>query len=308
MREKVISRSIVDFLDGQKEGQEWRCRCPVHGGRSLCVTERDGRILLICRAGCPQREVISELKRLGLWGGATSYEAPLPEPEPANDSERNADRVSDLWNESLPITSGDPVHSYLKNRGIVLPEYPEDLRTHPALPYWMQNDNGKPILLGKWPAMLAVVRNPQGRPVALHRTYITSDGRKAPVQSPKKLFKVFDLSGGTVRPFPLRDGFLAVCEGIEDALSAWILWQIPCWATIGTSGLKGFIPPEDVKKILVLANNDGNGAGQRAAWELQDKMEETGRVVRVLVPEDGSKDLNAYLLARQEANMRESAG
>ena len=98
---------------------------------------------------------------------------------------------------------------------------------------------------------------------------------------------------------------MAICEGIEDALSAWVLWQIPTWATIGTSGLKGFVPPEGVREILILADRDENGAGQRAAWELQERMEETGRAARVLVPEDGSKDLNAYLLARQGANMQE---
>ncbi len=304
----MTPRDLADALQGKREGREMRCRCPVHGGRSLSVTEKDGRLLVVCRAGCSQGEVISELKRLGLWEGVTGYEStPPPESEPSNHTERKADRASDLWNQSHPITSGDPVHSYLKNRGIVLPEYPEDLHSHPALPYWTQDDNGKPVLLGKWPAMIAIVRNPKGRPVALHRTYLTEDGTKAPVQSPKKIMKVYDLTGGAVRLFLPRNGLLAVCEGVEDALSAWILWQIPAWAVLGTSGMRAFLPPESTREILILADRDENGAGQRAAWELQDKMEETGRAVRVLVPEDGSKDLNAYLLARQGANMQEIA-
>ena len=292
----MTPQDLVDALEGKREGREWRCRCPVHGGKSLSITERNGRLLLTCRAGCPQGEVISALKRLGLWGSVTSYEAQPPAPEPMNDTERKADRASDLWNESLPITPGDPVHVYLRNRGIVLPEYPSDLRSHPALPYWTQDDNGKPVLLGEWPAMLAMVRNPQGRPVALHRTYITSDGHKAPVPSPKKIMKVRNLTGSAVRSFPPRDGFLAIAEGVEDALSAWILWGLPCWAVLGTSGLKGFIPPQDVQEVLILSDRDDNGAEQRAALEMAQRLEGKGKAVRIVTPSGPAKDINQLLM------------
>ena len=291
----MTPQGLANALEGRREGQEWRCRCPVHGGRSLSVTEKDGRLLLVCRAGCPQGEVISKLKRLGLWGSVTRYEAQPPAPTPPDNKERKAARASKIWEQSHLITPGDPVHTYLRNRGIVLPEYPSDLRSHPALPYWTQDDNGKPVLLGKWPAMLAVVRNPQGRPVALHRTYITSDGHKAPVQSPKKILKVRDLAGGAVRLFPPKDGVLAVTEGIEDALSAWVLWQIPAWAVLVTSGMKGFILPEDVREVLILADRDDNGAGQRAALEMAVKLEEMKKAVRIRVP-SGHKDINALLM------------
>lgn len=211
-----------------------------------------------------------------------------------------------MWEESHPIEPGDQAHRYLAGRGITLNTWPDDLRCHPALAYWEVNDAGKPVLLGRWPCLLAVVRSPQGRPVALHRTYVTDDGHKAPVEAPKKIMKVEDLAGSAVRLFPQKDGLLAVAEGIEDALSAWVLWQVPCWAALGTSGLKGFEPPEEVRELLIFADRDENGAGQKAAWALQDRMEEIGRAVRVLAPEDGSKDLNAYLLARQGAIMQET--
>ncbi len=291
----MTARDLADALEGKREGHEWRCRCPVHGGRSLSVTERDGRLLLICRAGCSQGEVISELKRLGLWEGATGYQStPPPAPEPANDAARRADRASKIWEQSNPVQPGDPAHTYLKNRRVALLEYPSDLRTHPSLPYWTQNDKEKWVCLGKWPAMIAIVRNPKGRPVALYRTYITSDGHKAPVPAPKKIVKVFDLAGSAVKLFPPRDGFLAVCEGIEDALSAWLLWQIPTWATIGTSGIKGFDPPEGVRELIVFADKDENGAGQKAAIELAEKLKEMKKAVRILVP-NGHKDVNSLL-------------
>ena len=290
---RMTASDLASALEGKREGREWRCRCPVHGGRSLSVTEKDGRLLVVCRAGCSQGEVISELKRLGLWEGVTGYEStPPPESEPSNHTERKADRASELWNESLPITPGNPVHSYLKNRGIVLPEYPSDLRSHPHLDYWEIGEDGKPVRTGTFPAILAIVRNPQGRPVALHRTYLTEDGHKAPVSAPKKIMKVYDLAGSAVKLFPPMDGVLGVCEGIEDALSAFILWRIPTWTCLGTSGLKGFEPPGEVQELVIFTDNDE--PGKKAAIELAERMEEKGKAVRIRVP-SGHKDINEVL-------------
>ena len=88
---------------------------------------------------------------------------------------------------------------------------------------------------------------------------------------------------------------LGVCEGIEDALSAWILWQIPTWATLGTSGMRTFEPPEEIRELLIFADRDENGAGEKAAWELAERMETKEKAVRIRVP-SGHKDLNALLM------------
>ena len=287
---------LAEALEGKKEGHEYRCRCPIHGGRSLSLTKKDGKILVTCRAGCPQNEVISELRRLGLWGGNdASYEAPPPAPEPPNDTGRKADKASDLWNQAHLIESGDAVYAYLKNRGIILPEYPADLRCHPRLDYWEIDDTGKPLKTGVFPAMLAIVRNSQGKPVALHRTYLTEDGRKAQVSAPKKILKVHDLAGSGVRLFSPRDGLIAVCEGIEDALSAWILWQIPTWAVLGTSGMKTFRSPEEILGLTILADNDE--PGKKAALELAQRLEDKGKkAVRIRVPSGHAKDINQLLM------------
>ena len=294
----MTASDLSDALEGRREGHEWRCRCPVHGGRSLCVTEKNGRILLMCRAGCSQGEVISELKRLGLWGSVTRYEDQPPAPTPQDNTELRANKASEIWDQAHPIETGDPVHTYLKNRGIIFPKHQSDLKTHPALPYWEMGEDEKPIKIGVFPCMLAIVRNPQGKPVGLHRTYITSDGHKAPVMAPKKLFKVYDLSGSSVRLFSPQNGLLAVTEGIEDALSAMILWQIPAWAVLGTSGMKGFIPPENVQEVMILSDNDESG--RRSALELAQRLENKGKAVRIRVPSGHTKDINQILWRGQD--------
>ena len=291
----MTAADLASALEGKKEGCEWRCRCPLHGGRSLCVTDRDGKLLLVCRAGCSQPEVIQALRTMGLWGNVACFEISPPPPAPAPpNQDRRADRATKMWSEAHPITSGDPVHHYLGNRSIRLNAWPGDLRTHSALSYWKTDDKGKPSKVGTFSGMLAVVRSSTGRPVALHRTYITNDGQKASVDPVKKAYGVHPMQGGAVRLFPPKDGFLAVAEGIEDALSAWILWRIPCWACLGTSGLMTFDPPAGVKKLIIFADRDENQAGQRAAWVLADRMEKKRMAVRVRIP-SGHKDINQLL-------------
>lgn len=62
-----------------REGREWRCLCPAHADHdpSLSIREEDGQLLVICRAGCDQRDVIAAIKARGLW------------PEPDNDRDGN---------------------------------------------------------------------------------------------------------------------------------------------------------------------------------------------------------------------------
>ena len=63
---------IVSALEGRKEGNSWRCRCPCHDGRSLIVTLDGERLLCNCKSGCSQEDVIGALKERGLWpNGAT---------------------------------------------------------------------------------------------------------------------------------------------------------------------------------------------------------------------------------------------
>ena len=290
----MTASELASAIGARKEGQEFRASCPVHGGKSLCFREKDGRLLVVCRAGCDQAVVVTELKRLGLWeNGNRSEVKSSPSPERPDDGARKAEKASRIWAESGPIVTGDPVWTYLRSREIELQEYPQDLRTHAGLDYWEVADAGNPIRTGVFPCMLAVIRNPEGRPAGIHRTWVKPDGSgKAPVQAPKKVLKVRDLRGGSIRLFPPRDGVLGVTEGIEDSLSAMILWGIPCWACLGTSGLKGFKPPEGIKTLIVFGDNDE--PGKKAALELAKRMEAKKMAVRIRVPND-HKDLNEIL-------------
>jgi hypothetical protein len=61
---------IARALGGaRKSGADWMARCPAHDDRtpSLAITERDGRLLVHCFAGCEQSAVIAALRDRGLW-------------------------------------------------------------------------------------------------------------------------------------------------------------------------------------------------------------------------------------------------
>lgn len=65
----MTAESIARELGGRKSGAEWMAKCPAHDDHdpSLSVTEKNGKLLVKCRAGCPQANVIAALKTKGLW-------------------------------------------------------------------------------------------------------------------------------------------------------------------------------------------------------------------------------------------------
>jgi hypothetical protein len=61
---------IASALGGaRRDGTGWRCRCPAHDDHdpSLGITERDGKTLFKCRAGCEQAAVLDALRQRHLW-------------------------------------------------------------------------------------------------------------------------------------------------------------------------------------------------------------------------------------------------
>jgi hypothetical protein len=61
--------ALVAALGGKWHGSYGTARCPAHEDRdpSLSVTDKGGKLLVKCHAGCTQDAVVSALKRLGHW-------------------------------------------------------------------------------------------------------------------------------------------------------------------------------------------------------------------------------------------------
>ena len=190
----------------------------------------------------------------------------------ANNTRRNAA----LWADTMPVSDGDPVSLYLRRRGLAGP-VPEQLRLHLRLTYWDGGDRGT------YPAMIAPLIRPDGVVLALHRTYLTADGSKAPVPTVKKLTGAAGpLAGACI---PLHDpqlGVIGIAEGIETAQAAHLASGLPTVAAYCAGNLAAYTWPPGVKRIVVFA--DADPAGAAAAQSLKARAMRAGLSVAVMTP------------------------
>jgi len=183
------------------------------------------------------------------------------------------------------------VGRYLLNRG--LNTVPDCLRLHKGL---REPDSGE-----TFPCMIALVRMPDGTAATMHRTWIVEPGQKAPIEKPKKMMPVLNgyrgLDGAAIRLFEYSEelGVLGIAEGIETAIACHEIYAIPVWAAANSIQLTKWIPPKEMKQIVVFGDNDKNYTGQKAAYCLANKLVLQGVSVDVEIPDHPGDFLNELL-------------
>ena len=202
-----------------------------------------------------------------------------------------------IWQEAHRVTPGDAVWRYLQQRGLDPTTAGEDIRTHDGLSY---SDAEEGLEKSLWPAMLTRMTDRDGVVTAVHRTYLTADGRKAPVASVKKI--TAGPTNGAVARLGQPDAVMGIAEGVETALAASEWFEMAVWAAIGAENLAQFdAVPEGVKRLVIFADNDANYVGQEAAYRLARRLVSKGLLVDVAVaPEVGSDWLDAYVKKQKE--------
>jgi putative DNA primase/helicase len=209
---------------------------------------------------------------------------PVPKRRASNQASLNA-----LWRNSSPVRRDDPVDRWLRSRAISLDLYPAVLRCAPRALHRSDDD-----VITEHPAMLAMVSAPDGKPVTIHRTFLTSAGTKAPVDKVRMFCAGKVPAGGAVRLGPAATT-MGVAEGIETAFAAAKLFDVPTWAALNDGGVAKFEPPAIVEHLLIFGDNDGNGAGQRAAHALAARLVPRMRV-DVRIPDEPGTDWNDILV------------
>jgi putative DNA primase/helicase len=297
----VTAADIAATLGGaRRSGQWWSCRCPAHDDRmpSLSVRDGDRGLLVRCWSGCDPRDVLAELRRRGLIGGQAESRpkaAPgQPEIRGANDARRIA-AAMDLWSESYRA-DGTIVERYLRSRGITLPP-PATIRMHGMMAH---RESGE-----QRPAMVALVEHTEHGPTGVHIAYLAIDGSmKATIEPAKR--SLGPVAGAAVRLAP-AGALLMVAEGIETGLAAMQACQLPVWAALSTSGMKALVLPPVVRTVIILADHDVNGAGERAARAATDRWLAEGRRVRLAMPPEPGSDFNDVLVGRAYARTQKVA-
>lgn len=197
-------------------------------------------------------------------------------------SAENSAYARRIWSEAV-AAPGTAIETYLRARAINVPT-PGTLRFHPALRHGPTRSTH--------PAMVALVTDQYDAPVAVHRTYLRSNGTgKAPIE-PNKM-ALGPITGCAVRLAPLADGLL-IGEGIETCLSAMQATGRPAWSALSAVGLRQLILPASVSAVTILA--DGDDAGEAASRAAAARWLQEGRRVRIARAPLG-KDFNDVLIA-----------
>jgi putative DNA primase/helicase len=195
-----------------------------------------------------------------------------------------------IWAQTVELRR-TAAEGYLAVRGIMVGS--TALRFHPLL----KHPSGS-----RWPALVALVADGlTGKPIAIHRTFVTRNGNgKAPVEPAKMMLG--PCRGGAVRLAEATDK-LMIGEGIESTLSAMQATGVPAWASLSTAGMKTLALPPTVRDVVILA--DGDDAGERAAMQAARRWKAEGRRVRIARPPRG-EDFND-IVRRHAPPIREVA-
>jgi putative DNA primase/helicase len=166
-------------------------------------------------------------------------------------------------------------------------ELPPSILYHPNLEYYDFDESGKSIFIGKFPAMIAIFSDINNKPVTLHRTYLTDEGKKAPVSSVKKMMT--PVISGSLKGCSIKlaspSNVLYITEGIETGLSIMLALNVPVWVA-GTAGLmEKILIPEWVNEVFIMADLDRSGQGERSANILAERLRNQLIKVAILLPE-----------------------
>lgn len=195
--------------------------------------------------------------------------------------------------QTVKISKGDVADRYLTARGCREFQYPKSLRFAPKL----RDGEG-----GIRPALVATVQDGEGNNVTLHRTFLRPDGlAKAEMACPRKLMPGAIPKGSAVRLSDYTGGPLGIAEGIETALSAMRLYDLPVWAALNANMLANWQPPEGCTDVAIFGDNDPKFAGQAAAYALASRLALAGIDVTVHIPKVIGADWNDELMTSPHA-------
>lgn len=252
---------------------------------------------------------------------------PSPE-EIAARKAKNLERLRAIWNVATRVSPATA--TYYKARGIdpLVLSNVRDLRQLHRLGYYDKVHVGEGEegssdgfrKIGSFPALLGLMRDAEGSPVSIHRSWLSEDKtQKAPVKSPRKLTRSVSVVGAAIRLF-VADGehTLGLAEGVETALAVRELSQkgtwsdvseIPVWACFSESNIRNFQIPSrlqsTLKRIIVFADNDERSTGVKAGESLKERIAQEFPSIEVIVrpPNVMGWDWLDYMVNKKQENL-----
>jgi len=246
------------------------------GGGFICSQcgAGDGFDLARRVTGKSFREIADQIA--SIMGTTNAFERKKTDPE--EERQRNAMRRG--WGGAWQPSMDSPVGAYLISRvGCVWPS--QAIREG-------RSANDRPVMICK------IVDHHGLSAVNLHLTFLTEDGRKADITPAKKVMPGKLPPGCAIRLGPIKSA-MGVAEGIETAISAAIMYDMPVWACVNGTLLSQWIPPEGAEHVTVFGDNDTNFTGQSKAYHLANRLEvQFKRRTIVRIPPVPGEDWNDF--------------
>jgi hypothetical protein len=196
-------------------------------------------------------------------------------------------KANAVWRAARSIEPESPAGAYLALRGIPAFARSKALRFYPFTYHPGRSCH---------PALIGNIQGPDGDTIGVHRTYLTDEGRKAPVDPPKAVKGTH--MGGAVRLHPAGP-VLLVAEGIETAASASMIFRLPAWSAVSSQNMaRAMVLPAEVTDVVIAADHDGVKGEQKvdpgleAARRAKRRWNMEGRIVRIFCPFDVGVDFN----------------
>ena len=280
---EAAGADLVRKLGGLWHGDRGMCLCPAHADKrpSLSVRVGDQSLLFKCFAGCSTINVLRELNLLRIRVPTDTSNPIRPSPHIETDPMRT--RARQIWGEASPITGG-PAGRYLLSRGIDI--RPPALRFHPRAPF------GRGRGAQFRPAIIAAVVE-AGRFMGIQRLFLERDGSGLATDLEKPKWGLARPLGGAVQLLPAGP-VLGLAEGIETAISAAMLLDIPVWAALGSERLHRITIPPTVRRLVLLPDKDR--AGRIAVARAHAAYAERPFALDLLWPWSRQNDWNDVLM------------
>lgn len=244
-----------------------------HGGGFFCnqCGSGDGFDLVQKVTGKSFRQIADEIA--SMLGKSNEYQK-----QPDNEEKRQRAAMLRVWMHSFGPIQDSPVDMYLNMR---------------CGTSW-HSESIRELIADKGPFMVAKIMGHDDRLVNLHLTALTWIGRKADVTPAKRVMAGKLPDGCAIRLAPAAP-VMGVAEGIETAISAAIMFDMPVWACVNGTLLSKWVPPDNAEQITIFADNDVNYTGHAKAYHLANRLEvQYKRAVTVRLPPCIGTDWNDH--------------
>jgi hypothetical protein len=257
----------------RKAGRVRECLCPFHAEKTPSCEVDDTKGLFFCHGCSTGGDVIDAVMKfrgctfpeaVEFLGGAREISEfdrkrlekvrQTRETEDLAERQRTSLSVERLLGECLPIR-GTRVDDYLTARGLgPTADQTRDLRFHPSLTYrGFASPEAEDIeVLGRFPAMVALIRDAAGTIIGLHRTYLdpVEPTKLKPPGDPKRnpTKKILGEHRGGSIALSMPSPRMAYGEGIETTLS---------WRALGYGAEEGY----GLASLVSLGNMAGSATG-----------------------------------------------